>query len=307
MRARRLRLWMAVAVVVLGIALLTSLPAADARGRFRERVAERLAQRRAAPATPAALPANVRAWRDQPYGSDPRQRYDVYSPQGAAPAPVLFIVHGGAWRSGDKGAANLVEAKIAHWSALGYVVISTNYRMLPDADPLTQAREVASAIASAQRDSARWGGDPDRFVMMGHSAGAHLSALITASPTLLAQAKARPVRGAVLLDSAMLDTERFMAKQHARLYDDAFGSDPDYWRATSPKVQLSAPGVPLLAVCSSRRKESCAQAQAFVAHAKRIGRRAQVLEQDLSHGEINAQLGLASAYTDAVDQFLENL
>lgn len=306
MSARRLRWWTVVTGSVLGIALLASMPAADARGRFRERIAERLAQRRTAPAAPAALPANVHAWRDQPYGSDPRQRYDVYAPQGATHAPVLFIVHGGAWKFGDKGAASLIEAKIAHWSALGYVVISTNYRMLPDADPLTQAQEVASAIASAQRDSARWGGDPDRFVLMGHSAGAHLSALIAASPTLLAQAKAHPVRAVVLLDSAMLDTERFMAKQHAPLYDAAFGSDPEYWRATSPKVQLSAPGVPLLAVCSSRRQESCAQAHAFVAHAKGIGRRAQVLEEDLSHAEINAQLGLASAYTHAVDEFLEH-
>lgn len=83
MRARRLRSWMAVAGAVLGLALLASSPATDARGRFRERIAERLAQRGAAPVTPVPLPANVRAWRDQSYGSDPRQRYDVFVPQGA--------------------------------------------------------------------------------------------------------------------------------------------------------------------------------------------------------------------------------
>lgn len=307
MRARRLRGWMAAAGAVLGLALLVSSPHTDARGRFRERIAQRLAQRGAAPATPVALPANVRAWRDQSYGSDPRQRYDVFVPQGATHAPVIVLVHGGGWRNGDKGAANVVEAKVAHWSALGYVVVSTNYRLLPDADPLVQARDVAAAIASAQRDNARWGADPDRFVLMGHSAGAHLSALLAASPAMLEQAKARPVRGAVLLDSAMLDTERFMTKQHPPLYDDAFGGDPDYWRAASPYVQLSAQAVPLLAVCSSRRRESCAQAHAFVARAKKLGRRAEVLEQDLSHAEINAQLGSASAYTEAVDRFVESL
>ncbi|GAB3345846.1 alpha/beta hydrolase [Lysobacter tyrosinilyticus] len=278
-------------------------PNAHARGRF----AERLAQRRTAPVADAVLPANVRVWRDQAYGADPRQRYDVYAPRDARRAPTLFLVHGGGWRFGDKRADNLVRAKIVHWTAQGYIIVSANYRMLPDADPLTQAHDVAVAVATAQRDSARWGGDPDRFVLMGHSAGAHLSALLAAAPPLLAQVHARPVRGAVLLDSAVLDTERFMAKPHLKLYDDAFGDDPAYWRATSAYAQLRAPGVPLLAVCSARRRESCPQAHALTAQANRLGRRAQVLEQDLSHGEINSELGQPSAYTAAVDRYLQSL
>lgn len=291
-------------VVMVGIAL-SLWSVAPSLAQARGRIAEYLAQRRSAPVSPAALPANVRIWRDQAYGQDPRQRYDVYAPQEARQAATLFLVHGGGWRFGDKRADNVVTAKVAHWTAQGYIVISTNYRLLPDADPLVQARDVATAVASAQRDSARWGGDPDRFVLMGHSAGAHLSALLAAAPTFLAQA--RPVRGAVLLDSAVLDTERFMAKPHPKLYTDAFGNDPAYWRASSPYAQLTAPGVPLLAVCSARRLESCAQARTFVARANRLGRRAQVLEQDLSHGEINAELGRASAYTAAVDRYLRSL
>lgn len=161
--------------------------------------------------------------------------------------------------------------------------------------------------ARRQRESAQWGGDAGHFVLMGHSAGAHLSALLAASPALLAQARARPLRGAVLLDSAVLDTERFMAVPHPRLYDEAFGDDPGYWRAASPDAQLAAPGIPLLAVCSARRRESCAQARDFVAHANRLGRRAQASPQALSHGEINAELGKPSAYTATVDRFLRSL
>jgi len=292
-------------VVMIGIAVgaVSVSSGAHARGR----IAERLAQRRTAPMADAALPAHVRVWRDQAYGANPHQRYDVYAPRDARQAPTLFLVHGGGWKFGDKRAANVVTAKVAHWTAQGYVVISANYRLLPDADPLTQARDVAAAVASAQRDSARWGGDPDRFVLMGHSAGAHLSALLAAAPTLLAQARAQPVRGAVLLDSAVLDTERLMAKPHPQLYDNAFGGDPAYWRVASPYAQLTAPGVSLLAVCSARRLESCAQAHAFAARANRLGRRAQVLEQDLSHGEINAELGQPSTYTTAVDRYLRSL
>jgi acetyl esterase/lipase len=307
MQAKRVRpAWLAAFALGLGIAA-TVLPDAAARGRLGERIAERMAMRRTMPVDPAALPANVQVWRDRAYGPDPAQRYDVYAPRGATHAPTLFLVHGGGWKRGDKVAANVVAAKVEHWTAQGYVVISANYRMLPAADPLLQARDLAAAVAAAQRDSATWGGDAGRFVLMGHSAGAHLSALLAASPTLLAQAQARPLRGAVLLDSAVLDTARFMAAPHLRLYDEAFGGDPAYWHAASPDAQLAAPGIPLLAVCSSRRMESCAQARDFVAHANRLGRRAQASPQDLSHGEINAELGKPSAYTATVDRFLHSL
>lgn len=295
------------ACLVAGLVGVTLPPGADARGRLRERLAERMAQRRTLPADPASLPASVRVWRDQAYGSDAAQRYDVYAPEGVARAPTLFLVHGGGWKRGDKAAANVVAAKVEHWAAQGYVVISANYRMLPGADPLTQARDVAAAVASAQHDSARWGGDPDRFVVMGHSAGAHLGALLAASPALLTQARARPIRGAVLLDTAVLDTERFMRQPHRKLYDDAFGDDPAYWRAASPDARLQAAGPPLLAVCSARRTDSCAQARDFVAHANRLGRRAQASPQDLGHGGINAELGKPSAYTATVDRFLRSL
>jgi arylformamidase len=291
----------ALALSVMGMLLLSS--AVQARGRL----GDRLAQRRATQSTPASVPANVRVWRDQAYGSDPRQRYDVYAPIGAATAPTLFMVHGGGWRSGDKAMRSVVEAKVRHWTARGYVVVSTNYRMLPDADPLVQARDVAGAIASAQRSSARWGADPERFVLMGHSAGAHLVALIAASPTLLADAHARAVTGAVLLDSAGLDIERLMATPHMRLYDEAFGSDRAFWKAASPSARLSEQGAPLLAVCSAQRRESCAQAHAFAAKAQRSGRRAQVLEEDLDHRQINTELGEANAYTAAVDGFVRTL
>lgn len=297
-----------VPVAAIALSLITALAlssAVQARGRLG--VGERLAQRRAAQSMPATVPPNVRVWRDQAYGSDPRQRYDVYMPIGSVKAPTLFMVHGGGWRAGDKAMRSVVEAKVAHWAAQGYVVISTNYRMLPDADPLVQARDVASAIASAQRGSPRWGGDPSRFVLMGHSAGAHLAALLAASPALLADAHVRPVIGAVLLDSAGLDIERRMVAPHMPLYDEAFGDDRAFWKAASPYAQLSATGAPLLAVCSSRRRESCAQAHAFAAKAQRLGRRAQVLEEDLGHREINAGLGEDNVYTATVEEFVRML
>ena len=86
-----------------------------------------------------------------------------------------------------------------------------------------------------------------------------------------------------------------------------FGDKPAYWVAASPHHALQAIATPTLAVCSTRRDDPCPQARAFAAKAGRLGVRAQVLEQDLSHAEINDQLGLAGPYTEAVEAFMGSL
>ena len=254
--------------------------------------------------------AGGKVLRDVPYGSDPKQRMDVYLPaqtQASGPAPVIFMVHGGGWRTGDKRMGRVVDNKTARWLPKGFVFVSVNNRLLPEADPLDQVADVAQALAVAQGQASRWGADPQQFILMGHSAGAHLVALLAASPTLGNLAGAQPWLGTVALDSAALDIAPIMQRKHYKLYDPAFGTDPAFWKAASPLQQLHAGAKPLLAVCSSRREESCDQAQGFAAHAVRVGVRVQVLPQDLSHGDINEQLGLPGPYTQAVEGFLASL
>ena len=254
-----------------------------------------------------ALPANARVLRDVAYGSDPRQRFDVYVPSQVQHAPVIFMVHGGGWRRGAKAMTNVVANKIARWLPRGFIVISTNYRMRPDTSPLQQAGDVALALATAQRQAAQWGGDAQRFVLIGHSAGAHLVALLSAEPALAKAQGAQPWLGTISLDSGSLDVMQTMQARHLPLFDEAFGANPADWRAASPMQQLDGRIVPFLAVCSSRRLNSCPQAHAVVDKAKAFGTRASVLEEDLSHGEINQQLGLPSDYTLAVERFLASL
>jgi acetyl esterase/lipase len=249
----------------------------------------------------------TRTWTDVPYGQDARQRLDVYAPDDAKAAPVVFMVHGGAWMVGDKSADNVVKNKVDHWLPRGYIVVSVNYRMLPRATPLEQARDVAQALAMAQERAASWGGDRGKFILMGHSAGAHLVAMIATSPALSQGAGATPVLGTVLLDSAALDVVEIMQGRHLRLYDRAFGSQPDTWTQVSPYHLMSQPTAPILAVCSSERRDACPQAERFVAKAVSLGSRASVLPQALSHNEINKTLGEDSAYTAAVDQFMQTL
>lgn len=278
---------------------------------------DRLAQRRAQTAAEEAeddaaaiaLPDGVRVLRELAYGSDPRQRIDVYLPAAAPlrPARVIFMVHGGAWRVGDKAAAAVVANKLAYWLPRGYVLVSANYRLLPAAPPLQQARDVAAALARAQALAPQWGADGGGFVLMGHSAGAHLVALLAAAPELAREAGARPWLGTVTLDSAALDVVGVMEASHPRFYDRAFGSDAGGWRAVSPAHRLREAPAPLLLVCSSRRREPCPEAQRFAQQVAGVGGRAEVLPQALSHGDINKLLGEQGPYTAAVDNFIAGL
>ena len=252
-------------------------------------------------------PPDVEIVRDVAYGADPKQRFDVYVPRGARNAPVVVMVHGGAWRIGDKRSRGVVGNKVARWSRQGIIVISVNYRMLPGTDPVEQARDVARALATAQQRMSEWGGDPNRVALMGHSAGAHLVALLDANPSLAIALGARPWLGAVILDSAALDIVQTMTAPHLPMYTRAFGADRDYWREASPYHHVGPDAKPMLLVCSSLRRDSCPAANRFAARATALGVRAEVVPVAKSHAKIDAELGAPGAYTEAVDRFLASL
>src|SRR5574340_940893 len=93
-----------------------------------------------------SLPTGVRVARDIPYGSGDRQRMDIYMPQHAVGAPVIFMVHGGAWRLGDKASQAVIKNKVARWVPRGFIFVSVNYRLLPETAPLNQAEDIAHAL-----------------------------------------------------------------------------------------------------------------------------------------------------------------
>jgi arylformamidase len=255
-----------------------------------------------------SLPPNIRLIKDFPFGSDSNQRMDIYLPSHATAAPVLLMVHGGGWRRGDKAMRSVIENKVARWVPRGFVFISINYRMLPKADLLRQAEDVMRALAVAQSNASQWGADPAKFILMGHSAGAHLVSLVAAEYAKAYKLGAQPWLGTVSLDSAALDVVQIMERKHYRLYDPAFGSDAAYWKAVSPIHQFVAGAMPILAVCSSTRPDKpCLQAHNFADKAASLGIRAAVLEQALTHKQINQELGLQGAYTDAVEAFMGSL
>ncbi len=292
---------LSIAVALMASCATVAIAAQD--GGIRNRIGQRI-QANIAARQHVELPAGVRRLPDLAYGSDPAQRLDVYMPAHAS-GRIIVMVHGGGWRIGDKAMGHVVDNKLAHWSARGDIFVSVDYRMLPQADVAQQAQDVAAALAYVQRHARHWGGEPSNLVLMGHSAGAHLVALLSADPSLAPDAQ--PWRATVSLDSAALDVPTIMRNRHLPLYDDAFGRDPANWRVLSPLQQLSAKAPPMLLVCSSQRRESCPAAREFADAAHRLRVRAEVLPQARTHEQINADLGQPGAYTDAVDAFLDGL
>jgi len=295
-------------LVTLTLAASLAAGAADAqiglRGKMRERMMQRLQEKKAEEERPIDLQAIAPGARKltAAYGADPAQAVDVYLPPGALrDAPVIVMVHGGAWKIGDKANTGSVENKLRHWLPRGYVFISVNYRMLPQAMAYAQAQDVAAALRWTQAHAADWGASNRRIILMGHSAGAHLAALLSSKPSMVGQ----PWAGTVVLDSAAMKISTTMSGRHPKFYDEAFGSDPAGWTQASPMDQWTPSAVPMFLVCSTKRPDKpCDDARAFQALAKQANVPMPVLPRPLTHAEVNRTLGLPGEYTEAVDRFI---
>lgn len=122
---------------------------------------------------------------DVAYGDGARRRLDVYDnpAAGTRPKPVLVFFYGGGWHGGDKDHYGFAARAYA---AKGFLVVLPDYRLVPDVRFPGFVEDSAAAIAWAWRNAARYGGDPDRIVTAGHSAGAYNAVLPALDPRWLA-------------------------------------------------------------------------------------------------------------------------
>lgn len=251
----------------------------------------------------AAIPAQK-----QPYGNDPKQISYVYPAMVGGRPPLIAFIHGGGWIHGDP--VNTVWNKPAHFTQ-GYAFASIGYRLSPQVSIEEEARDVAAAIGALRRDANRLGFDPDRIILMGHSAGAHLAALVSTDSRYLGS-DFGAVRGVVLLDGAGYDVASVM-KGHGieqRIYARAWGRDEAEWARLSPIHHTAAPNAPHWAILYvGSREESGNQSKAFVAALQQGGADAVVTAiPDTTHGRLNHELGTAGDYaTDVVDAFVKTV
>lgn len=308
----RIRLVMAVSV-----AALVSHSVAEARpgDRLRERIAERRAERmeaRGSEDAPRLAGAETIA-----YGRDPLQNLDIWVPKRAdAPAPLLVFVHGGGWQRGSKDNAT-GRYKAPHYTGLGYAFASINYRLVPGASVEQQAEDVASALKAVLDRADNLGIDRRRVVLMGHSAGAHLVALVGTDPRYLQGAglSLADIRGVVPIDGAAYDvpSQIDQAGRYMRsVYDAAFGQDAARQQQLSPVHHAAAPNAPAFLLLHVQRKDGVEQNDRLAKALRDAGTTVQqsgVPGDGLKgHAEINRQLGDPDyAPTLIVDRWLAQL
>ena len=176
-----------------------------------------------------------------------RHRLDIYQPtaNAAQPRPVVLFIHGGNWNSGSKDDI-LYKAIGRRLAKNGFVGVVISYRLAPQVQVPQQADDCARALAWTVANIKHYGGDPARIVLMGHSAGGGLAALLaTGSDTLLAKhGLPRTAAHAVLLDDpAGLDMLDYLTKMQYpgdAQYLVPFGKDPAVWRQASALYHVRA-------------------------------------------------------------------
>ena len=232
------------------------------------------------------------------------------------PDPPVFVwVHGGGFAVGDKG--NQVEDKIRLAAANGWAFASVNYRLSPEpgtSEPEPDAvrhpdhaEDVAAAVAWIRDEGADHGIDGSRIALVGHSAGAFLVSLVGTDDSFLA------ATGGGLDDLGCvvsLDTTYSVTAQVAgggpaeTMFRNAFGDDPDVWRAASPLVTAAEGGAPPFLVVTQGNRARVAGSEAFARALRDAGGTAEVLDASpYDHAEVNRLIGTAG--DDVVTPVLE--
>lgn len=196
-------------------------------------------------------PQNAEAWKrkkentwsdtiikkDIAYGTDELQKLDIYAPRGQkALKPVLIFVHGGGWQRGDKAMA---KDHGMFYSDHGIVLVSVNYRLGPKDVHPAQAVDTAAAVKWVYEHIGEYGGDKNNLYISGHSAGAHLVALIGTDPKYLNKHSLKPTIFKAIFpnDTGSFDFNDPIEKGRWFVQpkiDEVFGTDPAGLAEASP-------------------------------------------------------------------------
>jgi arylformamidase len=288
--------------LLLSLAFLTPACGQIGGGALRERLAQRMQSN------------SEQGGEEISYGTDPLQKLDYWKPNTPGAAIVIYV-HGGGWKRGDKRMA--VGEKGTHYVKQGYAFASLNYRLVPSCTVEQQAQDVANAIAYLIKHAEQLGFDGKRVALMGHSAGAHLVALVGTDLSYLKKAElgAKALRGVIPLDGAAYDVPRQIAEGGDFMHDtylEAFGTDPERQKKLSPTVQATAPNAPAFLILHVQRVDGTAQSMALGEALRKADTPAEVKGFQgvglKGHMEINRDLGKPDyPATPVVDAWLKKL
>lgn len=271
-------------------------------GRLRE-----LFTRRQDPSAPSGK-------QEMSYGDDPLQKLDYWKPA-VSGSPLVIYVHGGGWKRGSKELS--ADTKAAHYLPQGYAFASLGYRLVPNCKVEDQAQDVADAVAYLIKNAEKLGFDGKRIALMGHSAGAHLVALVGTDMRYLKKAGFGPksLRGVIPLDGACYDVPRQIVEGGDFMHDtyiQAFGADPGRQRALSPTFHAAAPNAPSFLILHVQRVDGAAQSKALGEALRKADTPAVVKGFEgrglAGHAEINRRMGDPFyPATPVVDEWLKSV
>ncbi len=185
------------------------------------------------------LPGEWCVEKDIAYGDLGRQKLDIYRPAEEGPHPLLIFVHGGSWEQGSKDDYPWLGRRFA---AEGYLTAVINYRLAPEHGYEDFMGDVAKAVAYVHGNARRWGGDPERLFLMGHSAGAYNAVQVALAPEFLAAEGTSP--GIIDAVAGLAGPYSFLPLD-SRVTEAAFGNADDL-PATQPVNRVTAEAPPML-------------------------------------------------------------
>ncbi len=247
----------------------------------------------------AVIAAEPKVYRDLAYAEpkNERQMLDVYAPAKGKNHPVVVWIHGGGWKAGNKtGVQNKPQAFVDK----GYVFVATNYRFVPKVTVKEMTGDIAKAIRWVHDHAKEYGGDPKSIFVMGHSAGAHLAALVCTDDRYL-KAEGLPlsiIKGCVPVDVSVYDIPKRVKDRgpaKPRISREVFGDTEDSWRELSPVTHIAkGKNIPAFLILHvADRQETKAQSHWLADNLKEAGIWAKVIAAEgTTHGTINSNLGL---------------
>lgn len=165
---------------------------------------------------------------DHAYAAGPRHGLDVYTPTTGRKhdLPVVVFFYGGSWDSGERAMYRFVGAALA---SRGMVVVIPDYRVYPQIRFPAFVEDGARAVRWARAHAAEYGGDPERLIVMGHSAGAQIAALLAFDPQWLGAVGLDPARDVAGL-VGLAGPYDFLPLRSERLKT-IFGPKAERWRS----------------------------------------------------------------------------
>ena len=252
---------------------------------------------------------------------------DVYEPASAgAPGPVMIMVHGGGWVMGDKAGDGgptppLLFPKMPYYVERGWTFVSVNYRLtrtdLPLGHPMQatfpdQPEDLAAAVAWVHENIDQYQGDPDRIVLMGHSAGATMVAQVGTDEAYLGAygLSLFDLAGVIPLDG-FYDVPRQLP-QGADYLPLVFTDDPEIWEQASPPNHVSAgKGIPpMLFVYQGVNFNGNSPSHAIQMEELLVdaGIQAEAFDSLKSHADLGSDIGIpGDPLSDKIDEFIASL